>query len=214
MKAALYLRTSTKEQHPEKQEKACLEFAKSRGYEIEGIYIEQASGYKDIKRPKYEEIKQKAHEGKISAVIVWAFDRWVRNKDTLLEDINILTKNNCKLHSVQEQWLEAVNIEGAMGELIKSFLVGMVGTIAQVESERRSQRTSMAYEAYKNDKRKYKKWGRKALPKRVINEVLELHKQGKSMRQIASTVKHYDKHSNAKLLSIGSVHKIIHNSDT
>lgn len=209
MKAIIYLRTSTTEQDPENQRSACVEFAKSRGYEIEDILIEKLSGYKQIIRPEYEKIKQLAHEGKINAVIVWALDRWVRNRDTLLDDVTFLRKSNVKLHSVQEQWLEAVNLDGSLGRTIQEFLLGLVGSLGEMESQRRSERVKMAYNLQKNKDKKYMKWGRKSLPERVVKEVLGQFDNGLSIRGISESVFYYDKNSNRKKISIGSVHKII-----
>lgn len=209
MRAVIYLRTSTIEQDPENQKSACLEFAKARGYDVEDILIEKLSGYKQIVRPKYEKIKQLAHEGKINAVIVWALDRWVRNRDTLLDDVTFLRKSNVKLHSVQEQWLEAVNLDGSLGKTIQEFLLGLIGSLGEMESQRRSERVKIAYNLQKNKDKKYMKWGRKSLPKRVVKEVLEQFDRGLSIRGISESVFYYDKHSNRKKISIGSVHKII-----
>lgn len=209
MKVAIYLRTSTKEQHPENQKEECVRFANNRGYQIEGIYLEHISGFKDVERTKYDEIKQKAFRGEINGVVVWALDRWVRNRDTLLEDVIALNQYGCKLHSVKEAWLEAINIDGSIGKTIREFLLGLVGSIAEMESQRRSERVKIAYARYENDNRKYKRWGRKQLPQRVIDEVLVLNKEGLSLRDIAKRVSYFDKNNKPKLLSVGSVHKII-----
>lgn len=209
MKCAIYLRTSTTEQDPENQKSACVKFARSRGYEIKEIYIEKLSGYKQIVRPEYDKIKQLAHKGEINAVIVWALDRWVRNRDTLLEDVTMLRNCNVKLHSVQEQWLEAINLDGSLGKTIQEFLLGLIGSLGEMESQRRSERVKIAYNSQKNNDKKYKKWGRKSLPKRVVQEVLELYDRTLSIRGISESVFYYDKHSNKKKISIGAVHKII-----
>ena len=212
MKAAIYVRTSTKEQHPENQINPCKEFALNRGYEIEGIYIEKLSGYKDITRPEYDKLKAKAHKGEINAVIVWAFDRWVRNRDTLIDDITILRSYGCKLHTVKDAWLEAINIEGPLGKTIQDFLLGMLGSIAQMESQRKSERIKLAVRKKEGERtRSYKgnKWGRKSLPNQTKCKILELHKQGLSIRKISEQVKTYDKHGNAKTISKSVVHKVI-----
>lgn len=204
MNAVIYVRTSTKEQFPEKQLKDCVRFAEARGYTIIAEYVEKVSAFKkDAKRPMYEEIKEKARIGEIKAVVVWALDRWVRNRDTLLEDVANLTRYGCKLHSVREAYLEAVNIEGAIGKTIQDFLLGLIGSMAQLESQRKADRTHLAYQ------NRTGRWGRKPLPKRVVNEVLELHKNGETMRRIAQSVFYYDKNKNKKNLSLASVHKII-----
>ena len=209
MKCVIYLRTSTTEQNPENQKRACLEFAKSRGYHVKEILLEKLSGYKQIERPQYEKVKDMAHKGEINAVVVWALDRWVRNRDTLLEDVAMLRNCNVKLHSVQEQWLEAINLEGSLGRTIQEFLLGLIGSLGEMESQRRSERVKIAYNSRKGKERKYKRWGRKPLPQRVIAEVLSLHQKGLSVRGIAESVFYYDKNSNRKKISIGAVHKII-----
>lgn len=201
--AVIYLRTSTAEQYPEKQKADCLRFAESRNYNVIHIYEEQLSGYKNITRPSYEEVKQLAYKGEIKAVIVWALDRWVRNRDTLLEDISTLTSYGCKLHSVQEQWLEAINIEGALGRTIQDFLLGLIGSLAQMESQRKSERTKMAY------LNRSGRWGRKSLPKVTQQKIIECYKQGKSLRQISKEVYYYNKYNHPKKVSLGVVHKIV-----
>ena len=205
MKAIIYLRTSTTEQYPEKQKVDCLRFAESRGYEVIQVYQEQLSGYKNIIRPMYEEVKARAFKGEIQAVIVWALDRWVRNRDTLLEDVTSLRSYGVKLHSVQEQWLEAVNIEGSLGKTIQEFLLGLVGCLGQMESQRKSERTKMAF------KNKTGRWGRKSLPEITQQKIIEAHQSGKTLRQISQEIFYYDKNNHKKLVSLGAVHKIITN---
>lgn len=204
MKVAIYCRVSTQEQDPTKQISECEIFCESRGYEVEGIYKEELSGFKDIKRPNYELIKEKARRGEINGVVVWSFDRWVRNRDTLLEDVSILSQYNCKLHSVKDAWLEAINVEGSLGKTIREFLLGLLGSIAQMESERRSERMKMAFVSHKG-----KKWGRKPISQKVIDNVLDLYNQKVSLRQISKKVTYYDKNGNLKYLSLGAVWKIL-----
>ncbi len=204
MKAAIYLRTSTPEQHPEKQEKECVAFAKARGYEIEGIYSEQLSGFKDIVRPQYELVKEKARTGKINCVICWALDRWVRKRDTLLLDITILRNYGVKIHSVKESWLEAINIDGSLGQTIQDFLLGLIGSLGEMESQRKSDRVKMAHKSHKG-----KKWGRPVIRKKTNDEIIELHKQGVPLRKISQTVFYWNRNNNKKFISVGYVHKIV-----
>jgi DNA invertase Pin-like site-specific DNA recombinase len=194
MNAAIYIRTSTFEQDPENQIEDCKTLAISRGYLIEGIYSEQLSGYKDVLRPKYELILNKAHRGEINAVIVWAFDRWVRNRDTLLEDVTILRNCGCKIHSCKESWLEAINIDGAIGRTIQEFLLGLIGSIAELESQRKSERVKIAHRNYKGAK-----WGRPSVHTNKKKVIFDLRDKGLTMRQIVQQ----------SGLSLGAVHKVI-----
>jgi DNA invertase Pin-like site-specific DNA recombinase len=194
MKAVIYLRTSTKEQNPENQKEECLRFAKNRGYEVSEVLTEELSGFKDIIRPNYEKVVEMARKGEIQAVIVWAMDRWVRNRDTLLEDVIILRNYGVKLHSVKEAWLEAINIEGSLGRTIQDFLLGLIGSIAEMESERKSERVKIAFKNHKG-----KKWGRPKVHTNKIKIILDLYNQGLSYREI-------NKKSG---LSIGAISKVI-----
>ena len=145
--AVIYLRTSTEEQHPENQLEDCRRFAVSRGYRVEREFVERLSAWKkDLKRPDYEEVRRLANAGFIDAVIVWSLDRWVRNRDTLIEDLGYFPQSGVKFHSVQEAWLESVNIEGPLGKTIREFLYGLLGSIAQMESDRLSERTKRGLE--------------------------------------------------------------------
>lgn len=203
VRAAIYLRVSSLEQNPENQRADCLAFAKQRGYDIEGVYMEKLSGFKDINRPQYEIIKRKASMREIQAVIVWAVDRWVRNRDSFMDDITILTMYGVKLHSVKEAWIEAINIEGSLGKTIREFCLGIMASLGEMESQRKSERMKIAYKNRKG------RWGRKQLTKPAQEKILEAFNAGKSMRSIAKEVSYYDKNNNKRFVSLGVVHKII-----
>ena len=193
MKAIIYLRVSTEEQEPENQKLECLEFAKNRGYDVQEVLLEKLSGFKQIIRPQYEKVKENARKGEIQAVIVWALDRWVRNRDTLLEDVTTLRNYGCKIHSVKEAWLEAINIEGSLGRTIQEFLLGIMGSIAEMESQRKSERVKIAHKNHKG-----KKWGRPSVHTNKKKLVWELRDKGESIRSISKQLN----------LSIGKVFQV------
>lgn len=193
MKAIIYLRVSTEEQEPENQKLECLEFAKNRGYDVQEVLLEKLSGFKQIIRPQYQKVKEKARKGEIQAVIVWALDRWVRNRDTLLEDVTTLRNYGCKIHSVKEAWLEAINIEGSLGRTIQEFLLGIMGSIAEMESQRKSERVKIAHKNHKG-----KKWGRPSVHTNKKKLVWELRDKGESIRSISKQLN----------LSIGKVFQV------
>jgi DNA invertase Pin-like site-specific DNA recombinase len=196
MKACIYLRTSTEEQHPENQLKECQEFAKSKGYEVVEVLSEQLSGFKDISRPEYEKVKEKARKGEINAVIVWALDRWVRNRDTLIQDVIILRNYGVKLHSVKENYIELINIEGALGKTIQEFLLGLIGSLGEIESKLKSERVTIAFKNHKG-----KKWGRPKLHTNKIKIILDLLNQVPQL-----TYKQISEKAN---ISVGSITNIV-----
>lgn len=184
MNAAIYMRTSTLEQHPENQLTACRAFATSRGYNVQYELVEQVSAYKDVERPKYEEVKQLAHEGKIKVVIVWALDRWSRKLETTLKDVGYFRDRGVLFHSVREPFLEAVNIEGPMGSTIRDFLYGLIGSMAEMESQIKSERVK---EGLERTRRQGTVLG---APKAKFNKfrAAQLLREGRSLREVAQEV--------------------------
>jgi len=183
-RAVVYLRTSTDEQNPEKQKKDCLSFAEGRGYTVVDVLQEKVSAYKKkADRPEYEKVKRMAHRGEVDAVIVWALDRWVRNRRTLLQDVTVLKGQGVKLHSVREDYLEMMNIEGPIGDTIKQFLLGLIGSLSELESRRKSERVRMAYKNHKG-----RKWGRPCVHTNRKREVLKRYERGETYREIQGNV--------------------------
>ncbi len=81
-RAALYLRVSTFDQHPENQMCDLQSLAKQRGFEIVREYTDKISGAK-AKRPGLDEMMRDAKRGRFEIVIVWAFDRMARSVGAL-----------------------------------------------------------------------------------------------------------------------------------
>jgi DNA invertase Pin-like site-specific DNA recombinase len=183
-KAVIYLRTSTEEQHPENQLEECRRFAESRGYAVgdEDVYLEHVSAWKkNVERPYYDKIKHDAHTGIISAVIVWSVDRWIRDMQVLVSDLAYFADRNVKFHSVKEHYIETMNIEGPLGRTIREFLYGLVGSIAEMESQRLSERTKRGME---RARKQGKQIGR---PKATFNRyrAAQLISEGVSIGKIA-----------------------------
>lgn len=211
MKCVVYIRVSSLDQHPENQRDECLGFASSKGYEVRSVFYEKVSAFKDKERPEYERVKELARLREVDAVVVWSLDRWVRNKDTLMTDVTLLRNYGVKLHSVREAWLEAINIDGPLGETVKDFLLGLIGSMAELESARKAERVRLAYEKHKADGKC--SWGRRSIPERVKLEVLEARRHGKTMRQIASEVYYITKSKNKRFISVSLVHKILNEKE-
>jgi len=179
-KTIIYLRVSTKEQNEETQKEDCVNYANNHDWEIEGIYRERVSAFKkNVKRIERDKVIEKARLGEIKHIVVWSFDRWIRNRDTLLDDVNMLLSYGVKIHSVKDNWLESINIEGSLGKTIREFMLGLIGSLAQMESERRGERI------YLGKQKTNKKQGRK--PKKINYElIIELHKTGLSSYKVAN----------------------------
>ena len=80
-RAALYMRVSTVDQHPETQLHDLRQMAVQRGFEIVEEYTDRISGVK-AKRPGLEEMMRDARRGRFEVVLVWACDRIARSTRT------------------------------------------------------------------------------------------------------------------------------------
>jgi len=201
--AIIYLRTSTEEQDPENQLSDCQQFADRKGYDVVDTYVEHGSAWKDVEREKYQEVTRRVRKEDIDAVIVWAFDRWIRNRKQLKEDIEYLRGLGVNLHSVQENWVESINIDGPMGEAISEFVINLLGALAERESNRKSQRIKASYQNHDGP------WGRPGLPDSVVDMVIEAYEEGLSYREIRDEVTYWDDNRNEQKISLGKISDIV-----
>lgn len=135
--AALYLRTSTNDQHPENQLPALERYCYDRGYTVKGIYIEQETAWKQGHQRELSRLLDDLRTGKrkYDYLLVWALDRLSREGSAaILNLVATLKTYNCKVVSLQESWTE---LPGELGEV----LYAIAGWVARMESERRSERT-------------------------------------------------------------------------
>jgi len=201
-KTIIYLRTSTEEQNPQNQLRDCKTLV-DNDYEI---IEEQQSAWKDKDRDKFENIKRKIQRRDIETLICWDLDRLYRNRKKLVQFFELCRVCKCRVISYRQQWLRQLNeMPEPFNEIMQELMLQIMGWIAEDESKKKSDRVKIAYSNRK------KKWGRKPLEK-VEDRVIELHKQGLSIRDIASQVYYWDSSRNKKFVSKSAVHKIIKQS--
>ena len=88
-RAALYLRVSTVDQHPQTQLHDLREMAGQRSLEIVNQYTDRISRAK-ARRPGLDELMRDARRGKFDVVPVWASDRIARSTKHFLEVLDEL----------------------------------------------------------------------------------------------------------------------------
>ena len=187
-KNAIYIRTSTSEQTPVLQLRDIKTISPPDAIE----YVEQLSAWKEnVKRPVFENIIKQIKNGKINKLYCWDWDRLYRNRNKLKEFLLLCKMHGVELHSYRQNWFEDFHrIPPPFNEIVMDMVLNLLGWIGQDESEKRSSRVKMAVK--KTSKGTFShngnKWGRKSFPTQTINRVLELHQNGKSIRQIASEV--------------------------
>lgn len=215
MKTIIYNRTSTEEQNPELQVKDCLSINNYGEYEI--IQDKQSAWKDNVERQGFEQLKKRIQKGEVKHLIVWDFDRLFRNRKRFKEFLEFLKVYRVQLHSFRQNWFEQLHkIPEPWNEIVSELMINIYGHIAEDESKRKSDRVKNAVVQDQGITKSYKgnKWGRKPLPRSVIQEVLSKYEQGKSIRTISKEVTYWNHNNNKKNLSVGSVHKIIKENAT
>ena len=205
----IYLRTSTQEQNPENQLKNCLSISKSKQ---PIIFEEKQSAWKDKDRPEFNKVIGLVKKSYIKHLIVWDLDRLYRNRKKTIEFFRYCKTYNVKIHSYRQSWLEDINkIPDPWNEIVYDLLINIMGWLAEEESNKKSDRIKASVRHTGNITKSYKgnKWGRKSLSKNVRDKIIELRKQGLSIRDIAKEVTYTDKNNNPKNVSKSIVQKIL-----
>jgi len=123
-RAALYMRVSTLDQHPETQLHDLRQMAAQRGYEIIHEYTDRISGAK-ARRPGLHQMMADARRGKFDVVLVWASDRLARSVKHFLDVLDELNRLNIEYVSFREN----IDTAGPLGRAI----VVIVGAVAELE---------------------------------------------------------------------------------
>ena len=123
-RAALYMRVSTLDQHPETQLYDLRQLAQQRGYEIVEEYTDKISGAK-AKRPGLDQLMADGGRGQFQVVIVWAFDRLARSVRHFLEVLDEFNHLQIEFVSFREN----IDTGGPLGRA----MVVIVSAIAELE---------------------------------------------------------------------------------
>src|SRR5580658_4905745 len=124
-RAALYLRVSTLDQHPETQAIELRQFAQQRGYEVVQEYVDHGVGGTKVRRPALDQLLKDANRHKFDAVLVWSCDRLARSTKHFLQVLDELNELGIEFHSQRE----AIDTEGPLG---RAILV-IISAIAELE---------------------------------------------------------------------------------
>jgi DNA invertase Pin-like site-specific DNA recombinase len=123
-RAALYMRVSTVDQHPETQLYDLRQMAAQRGYEVVAEFTDKISGTK-AKRPGLDQMMADARRGRFDVVLVWACDRIARSTRHFLDVLDDLNRIGVEFVSFREQ----IDTGGPLGRAI----VVIIGAIAELE---------------------------------------------------------------------------------
>jgi DNA invertase Pin-like site-specific DNA recombinase len=134
LRAALYVRVSTEDQHLDHQEHDLRREAERRGWQVVAVFAEKVSGKRAAKRPELEKLRHAAAMNRFQAVLVWSIDRLGRSLLEVLSVVEDLHEHEVGLASLRES---AIDTTSSMGRLV----LGIFGAVAEFERRRLSERT-------------------------------------------------------------------------
>jgi len=171
-RAALYMRVSTLDQHPETQLHDLRLMARQRGLEITHEYTDRISGAK-AKRPGLDQMMADARHGKFDVVLVWASDRLARSVKHFLEVLDELSHLNIEYVSFREN----IDTGGPLGRAV----IIIIGAVAELERNLIIERVRAGMRRARLEGQHI---GRKPL-ELDDTAILRDRQQGQSFRQIA-----------------------------
>ena len=116
-KAVLYLRYSSENQTEnsiEGQRRECEAYAKAKGIQILGEYVDRAKTGMSDDRPDFQRMIRDSETKSFGNVIVWKSDRFARDMADAINYQRKLMDNGVRILSVTEPNLEGVNVNMKM----------------------------------------------------------------------------------------------------
>jgi len=113
-RAALYIRVSTIDQHPETQLHDLRQFASQRGLQIVREYTDHGFSGTKARRPALDELMEDARRHRFDVLMVWSIDRLARSTKHLLQTLDELNGRGIQFLSQRE----AIDTEGPLGRAI------------------------------------------------------------------------------------------------
>ena len=124
-RAALYMRVSTVDQHPENQLNELRDFAALRGFKVAEEYTDHGISGAKARRPALDRMLKDAHRRKFDVVVVWACDRLARSTKHFLQVLDELNEVGVQFLSQRE----AIDTDGPLGRAI----IVIVSAVAELE---------------------------------------------------------------------------------
>jgi DNA invertase Pin-like site-specific DNA recombinase len=194
MRPAVYTRVSTAEQNPGLQRRELCDYANRQAWEITEVYEDTISGATST-RPALDRLLLDARARKFDCVLVWKLDRFGRNLLHCLACIQELEQLGIRFIAVT-QGLDTDKTNPA-----SRFLLHVLAAAAEFERSLILERTQAGRMRYREDyalgnvgKTVHSRSGKDLPPHRPRkifdrDKVVELRRQGFSIREIARTMK-------------------------
>jgi DNA invertase Pin-like site-specific DNA recombinase len=124
VRAAIYVRVSTEDQHLDGQEAELEEYVRNRGWEVTKVYRDKISGVK-TSRPALDELMADSRKRRMDIILVWRFDRFARSVSHLLQALESFRTVGIEFVSISEQ----VDTSTPTGKMVFTVL----GAVAELE---------------------------------------------------------------------------------
>ena len=136
MRYMAYLRTSTKEQNPERQITEVKEYAAENEIELadEDIYVEQASG-KNFDRPVWQSLKQIAFRRGVTLIIT-ELDRLGRDMAAIKDEWRWLADKGVEIIVTENELLNTSGRSDLERALISSIVFELFAYVAEKERQK------------------------------------------------------------------------------
>ncbi|WP_313891060.1 recombinase family protein [Psychrobacillus sp.] len=191
MKAVLYCRVSTEKETQEtslvRQEEELSNFAQMQGYEVEGIFTDQHSGY-DIERDGLLDLLTFVKDQQIKAVFVQDETRIGRGNGRMAV-LHLLQKTDTSVYTLQDKGILNLNEMDSMLLEILALVEEYQRKLHNAKIKRGMKRAvSNGYRPEKNLKTRGNPEGRERIDV-PVEEIVRLRNAGLTYEEISSTLK-------------------------
>lgn len=177
MRAAIYHRVSTLDQHPEAARAELEAHAARLGAEVALLVEEKASGGKND-RAGLQRVLKAAERGQLDAVLVWKLDRWGRSVLDVLANVRRLDAAGVRL-IVTTQGLDI----RPGGDAVSRLTLTILGAVAEFERDLIRERTMLGLA---RARRQGRVGGRRPTHEVDAARVRQLRAAGRSWAQVAT----------------------------
>ena len=192
MRAAIYARVSTLDQHCELQLRELRDYIGRRGWEAAGEYVDDAVSDAKASPPALNTMMADAARRRFDVVVVWKIDRFGRSVLHLNQQLAALTSYGVRFIATSQ------SIDTDQANPTSRLLLQILASVAEFERELIRERAAAGLKRYRSDydsgKVGNETRSRSGLnrpvgrPRKVFDrqKVVELRTQGLSPRRIAS----------------------------
>ena len=173
-RAALYLRTSTDDQHPENQLPELQQYAQARRMQLVDQYVDHGESGDKAQRPEIDRLMADARRRRFEVVLCWSISRFGRDMVG-----SVLT-----MHELTELGIELIFLQESIdtGSIVGRGIAALLSALAEQDlAERRARVRAGVKRARANGQQ----WGRPRLHQVDASQVGELRAQGLSYSRIA-----------------------------